>query len=285
MTKQIKGIWRHGAAYWVGDGFEVRNMFPSNPIAQDVSPFLMLDYAGPTVFAPSPQPRGVGEHPHRGFETITIVYQGKVEHRDSTGSSGVIGPGDVQWMTAASGLVHEEIHEREFARQGGTFEIIQLWLNLPRIHKMAAPGYQTLINEDIPRVDGVRVIAGSHGGVRGLAHTFTPVTLLDIAAKAGETKTFSLEPGFNAALFLRKGSVSVNGTALAGEAQIAVLAGEGTDVEIAADSDSGLLLLAGDPIREPVAQQGPFVMNTQQELLEAIRDYRAGRMGHLTARV
>lgn len=195
--KELIGLYQPGSRHMVGDGFPVRNLFPSNDLDREVSPFLMLDYAGPQYFEPTDHPRGVGEHPHRGFETVTIVYEGVVAHRDSAGNAGVIGPGDVQWMTAASGIVHEELHEKEFAKQGGTLHAIQLWVNLPKASKMSAPGYQTILNADIPSIDldgrvgRLRVIAGSFQQRKGPARTFTPVELYDLELKAGQRITLT----------------------------------------------------------------------------------------------
>src|SRR5689334_17070328 len=189
--KKVVEIHQYGSRHWVGDGFPVRNLIPGRSIGEQLSPFLLLDYAGPENFSPTDSPRGVGEHPHRGFETVTIVYDGVVAHRDSTGSGGVIGPGDVQWMTAASGIVHEEMHEKEWAKKGGAFHAIQLWVNLPKTHKMSSPGYQTLLKGDIPVVElaggggYLRVIAGEYRGIKGPAKTFTPVHLYDIGLKEG----------------------------------------------------------------------------------------------------
>jgi quercetin 2,3-dioxygenase len=283
--KQLKGIFEKGSTHWVGDGFHVRNLFPSNGLEQDVSPFLMLDYAGPTVFGPG-EPRGVGEHPHRGFETVTIAYQGSIAHRDSAGHSGVIHPGDVQWMTAASGVVHEEKQEAEFARTGGTLEMVQLWVNLPKAHKMSPPRYQTLLQAQIPVVDldggTLRVIAGEFHGVRGPAQTFTSLGVFDLRLQAGGHAAVAVPDGFNASVVLLRGDVILNGKdALHGEARIGVFEPKGDRVDIEAKSDSTLLVLTGEPIREPVASYGPFVMNTQQELRQAVDDYRAGKMGHL----
>jgi hypothetical protein len=247
----------------------------------------MLDYAGPSYFAPTMKRQGVGEHPHRGFETVTIAYQGAVDHRDSAGNSGTIFPGDVQWMTAASGVVHEEKHERAFAEKGGTFEMVQLWVNLPAAVKMSAPRYQGITKEEIPSVQlgagsYARVIAGELNGVRGPAKTFTPVNLFDVRAKAGEQFTIALPAGQNSAVVLLKGKVTLNGTAkLEGEAQIAVLSPDGEGVSIDATDDSTLLVLSGEPINEPVANYGPFVMNTHEELAQAVKDYRDGKMGRL----
>ena len=286
-NKNILEIRGPGSNHWVGDGFPVRNLFPSNGIDAEVNPFLMLDYAGPSYFAPTKKRQGVGEHPHRGFETVTIAYQGAVDHRDSAGNSGTIFPGDVQWMTAASGVVHEEKHERAFAERGGTFEMVQLWVNLPAAVKMSAPRYQGIAKEDIPSVplgagSYARVIAGELNGVRGPAKTFTPVNLFDVRAKAGERFAIALPAGQNSAVVLLKGKVTLNGTAkLEGEAQIAVLSPDGDGVSIDAADDSTLLVLSGEPINEPVANYGPFVMNTHEELTQAVKDYRDGKMGHL----
>ncbi|PYX29811.1 MAG: short-chain dehydrogenase [Acidobacteria bacterium] len=289
--KKVLKIYNPGSTHWVGDGFHVRNLFPSNGIGDELSPFLMLDYAGPTRVKPSPNPRGVGEHPHRGFETVTIAYQGAVEHRDSAGHSGTIYPGDVQWMTAASGVVHEEMHEHEFARKGGTFEMIQLWVNLPKAHKMSRPRYQTLAKANIPSVQlgsagYARVIAGELGGAKGPAQTYTPVNVFDVRLKADNHTELTLPAGQNAAVVLLKGNIIVNsGEQLQGEAKIALLSPEGEHVTFDVKEDSILLILSGEPIHEPVFSYGPFVMNTREEILEAVADYQAGKMGHLEAKV
>ena len=286
-TKDIVGIYQSGSTHMVGDGFPVRNLFPSNDLDREVSPFLMLDYAGPQYFTPTDHPRGVGEHPHRGFETVTIVYEGMVAHRDSAGNAGVIGPGDVQWMTAASGIVHEELHEKEWAKNGGTLHAIQLWVNLPSGSKMSAPGYQTILNDDIHAVelDGgagrLRVIAGSYLGHKGPAHTFTPVELYDLQLKAGKRVALALPEGHNTSIFVLQGRASVNGSQEAGEAGLIVCKREGSQVTIDAHVDSQLLVMAGEPIEEPIARYGPFVMNTKAELMQAMQDYQAGKMGHL----
>ncbi len=280
-------IYSPGSTHVVGDGFHVRNLFPSHDLDRDVSPFLMLDYAGPTDYPPTDHPRGVGEHPHRGFETVTIVYQGRVAHRDSAGNAGVIGPGDVQWMTAASGVVHEELHEREWAKRGGTLQAIQLWVNLPAAFKMTAPRYQTLVRERIPVIplDGgagsLRVIAGEFNGVRGPAATFTPVQLHDLRVKARHGTALRFATGWNVALFVLEGRVTVNGSEPVTEAQLAVIGGSDAPVLVEAQQDTTMLVMAGEPIREPIARYGPFVMNTERELIQAAQDYQAGKMGHL----
>jgi len=286
--KGLLGLYQPGSTHMVGDGFPVRNLFPSNDLDHEVSPFLMLDYAGPQYFEPTDHPRGVGEHPHRGFETVTIVYEGMVAHRDSAGNAGVIGPGDVQWMTAASGIVHEELHEKEFAKQGGTLHAIQLWVNLPKASKMSAPGYQTILKADIPAIDldggagRLRVIAGSFLGHKGPAHTFTTVELYDLQLKAGKRVALALPEGHNTSIFVLQGRASVNGSEEAGEAELIVCTREGSQVTVEAQEDSRLLVMAGEPIEEPIARYGPFVMNTREELMQAAQDYQAGKMGHLS---
>jgi hypothetical protein len=287
IMKEVVGIFQPGSTHMVGDGFPVRNLFPSNDLDREVSPFLMLDYAGPQYFSPTDHPRGVGEHPHRGFETVTIVYEGLVAHRDSAGNAGVIGPGDVQWMTAASGIVHEEMHEKTWAKRGGTLHAIQLWVNLPKAFKMSRPGYQTLMKDDIPTVvldEGtgrVRVIAGEFRGQKGPARTFTPIQLYDLQVRAGQPVSLTLPDGYNTSIFVVQGRASVNGPREAGEAELIVCKRNGTQVTIEAHEESRLLIMSGEPIEEPIARYGPFVMNTKAELIQAIDDYRSGKMGHL----
>jgi quercetin 2,3-dioxygenase len=288
MTKEILGVYHPGSTHMVGDGFPVRNLFPSNDLDRAVDPFLMLDYAGPRHFPPTDHSRGVGEHPHRGFETVTIMYEGAVAHRDSAGNAGVIGPGDVQWMTAASGVVHEELHETQWAKQGGMFRAIQLWVNLPQAHKMSAPRYQTLLNADIPAVTldhgagRLRVIAGTFQGHQGPARTFTPVELYDLQLRAGARFELTLPDGHSTSIFVLEGRVSVNGAALAGEADLVVSKRQGSLLILEASQDSRLLIMSGQPIDEPISRYGPFVMNTKAEIVQAVEDYQAGRMGHLS---
>jgi redox-sensitive bicupin YhaK (pirin superfamily) len=285
--KEVLGVFEAGSHHWVGDGFPVYNLFPSSGVEGQIDPFLMLDYVSPYKFGPSKKPRGVGEHPHRGFETVTIAYQGSVDHRDSAGNAGTIHPGDVQWMTAASGVVHEELHERKFTENGGTFEMIQLWVNLPKAYKMSAPRYQGIAAAEIPTVywgSGAsgRVIAGELDGVRGPAKTFTPINLFDIRLAAGSRVELNLPVGHQGGLVLLRGDLLVNSLEpVAGEAQLVLLGREGGSVLLEAKADSVVLALSGEPIGEPVASRGPFVMNTEAELRQAMEDYRAGRMGHL----
>jgi hypothetical protein len=284
--KQVLGVYGAAPSHWVGDGFPVRTIFPSYGVTE-LSPFLLLDYAGPARFEPSNRPRGVEEHPHRGFETVTISYQGSVDHRDSAGNSGTIRPGDVQWMTAASGVVHEEKHGQDFTAKGGDFEMVQLWVNLPAAHKMSKPRYQGILSADIPRVElgtgaYARVIAGELNGVKGPAKTFTPVNVFDLRLEAGGTGKLSLPVGHNSAIVLLRGEVVVNGSStLKGTAQVATLSTSGETVLLEAKAQSLVLVLSGEPINEPVASYGPFVMNTQAELRQAAEDYRAGKMGRV----
>lgn len=283
--KKVLGLYRNQSPHWVGDGFPVRNLFPSNDLGESISPFLLLDYAGPKVFEPTHKPRGVDEHPHRGFETVTIVYQGALEHRDSSGNSGTIFPGDVQWMTAASGVVHEEKHETEFTRKGGAFEVIQLWVNLPAAQKMSAPRYQPITADQIPEVEipsggKVRIIAGSYESVTGPAHTVSPINLWDVRMSSGSVCNMSLPEGWNAAVFVLSGNVTINGRE-ATDAELVLLDRPGTELVVQAPSEATMLLLNGEPINEPVAMYGPFVMNTQDELRQAMEDFRSGKMGRL----
>ena len=283
----VPDVYHPGSVYMVGDGFPVRNLFPSNDLGSDIDPFLMLDYAGPMYFAPTERPRGVGEHPHRGFETVTIVYEGVVAHRDSAGHAGVIGPGDVQWMTAASGVVHEEMHERSWAKQGGVLRAIQLWVNLPREWKMSAPAYQTILDGDIPALDldggtgRLRIIAGSYQGRRGPARTFTPIELFDLNLAGGCREELTLPDGHNVSVFVLQGMATVNGSRNAGEGELIVCRQASRPLMIDTHEDSRLLILGGKPIGEPIARHGPFVMNTKAELVQAVNDYQAGNMGHL----
>lgn len=285
-AKDVVGIYQPGSTHMVGDGFPVRNLFPSNDLDPLVDPFLMLDYAGPQYFPATEHPRGVGEHPHRGFETVTIVYQGAVAHRDSAGNAGVIGPGDVQWMTASSGVVHEEMHETHWAKKGGTFQAVQLWVNLPRSQKMSTPRYQTILATDIPMIElkdevRLRVIAGSVQGHKGPARTHTPVELYDLLVWADHGAEVNVPDGFNTSILVVQGRVSVNGSDEVKEGELVVFAPHGTRVKINANMESRLLIMGGQPLNEPIARYGPFVMNAKDELVQAVQDYQAGRMGHL----
>ena len=289
--KELIGIYQPGSRHMVGDGFPVRNLFPSNDLDREVSPFLMLDYAGPQYFEPTDHPRGVGEHPHRGFETVTIVYEGIVAHRDSAGNAGVIGPGDVQWMTAASGIVHEELHEKEFAKNGGHASrnsvVGQSSEGIENVGAWLSDDPQRRIFPSIDLDGGagrLRVIAGSFLGHKGPARTFTPIELYDLQLKAGKRVSLSLPEGHNASLFVLQGRASVNGGQAAGEAELIVCTSEWLACHSGGSEDSRLLVMAGEPIEEPIARYGPFVMNTRGELMQAAQDYQAGKMGHLAGR-
>jgi quercetin 2,3-dioxygenase len=283
--RKVLGVYSAPRPHWVGDGFPVRTLFSHQSHGQHVSPFLLLDYAGPAHFEPTTHRRGVGEHPHRGFETVTIVYHGEVEHRDSTGAGGTIGPGDVQWMTAASGILHEEYHSPAFAAKGGRFEMVQLWVNLPGKDKMSKPGYQTLLDTDIPAVSlagnagTVRVIAGDHEGHKGPARTFTPVDIWDVRLKAGKTGTFTLPEGHVLAVVVLVGTIEVNGVQIARDAEMVLLDRSGGEITVEANGDAQLLILSGEPIDEPLAAHGPFVMNTVGEIKQAMVDFQSGRFG------
>jgi quercetin 2,3-dioxygenase len=283
--RKILGIYSSPRPHWVGDGFPVRSMFSPSNHGQDLSPFILLDYAGPAEFKPADRPRGVGQHPHRGFETVTIVYQGEIEHRDSTGNGGLIGPGDVQWMTAASGILHEEFHSKAFTRKGGTMEMVQLWVNLPAKDKKATPGYQTLLNQDIlsvslPDAAGtVRVIAGDYQGHHGAARTFTPINIWDLRLARGKTTTLTLPEGHTVALVVLHGTMLVNGAQIAREAQLVQLDRDGGGITLETNDDTTVLVLSGEPIDEPVVAQGPFVMNTVGEIKQAMLDFESGRFG------
>lgn len=281
--RKVLEIHRAGSPHWVGDGFPVRTVFSYDRAAAGLSPFLLLDHAGPARFTPTREKRGVGVHPHRGFETVTIVYEGEVEHHDSAGNGGRIGPGDVQWMTAASGILHEEYHAPDFAQRGGTFEVAQLWVNLPARDKMAPPGYQTLLARDIPAVDleanagVVRVIAGEFRGHRGPARTFTPINVWDVRLNAGADATLAVPKGHNLVLVALKGGVRVSDSETLAVDEFAVFERGESDVRLRAEQDAKLMLLSGEPLDEPIAGYGPFVMNTHEEIQQAFADYHAGR--------
>lgn len=284
--KQLAFIKRSNGSHWVGNGFPVQNIFSYNDIAEKISPFLMMDHAGPTVFPPTKQKLGVGQHPHRGFETVTIVYQGGVSHRDSSGGGGTIGPGDVQWMTAASGLIHEEFHSEEYARQGGPFEMIQLWVNLPAKDKMSTPGYQGITTDNITDVAlandaGIaRIIAGAFNDVKGAAQTFTPINVWDLRLNAERTLSLDLPSGHTAALYVLSGALKI-GAQIIEKAEMAVLEREGTALAAEIMEDTVVLLLSGEPLNEPIAGHGPFVMNTRAEITQAIQDYNNGKFGQI----
>ena len=293
--KQLRSIQRSPGGHWVGDGFPVRTLLAYPELGPAITPFLLLDYAGPREFEPTEARLGVGQHPHRGFETVTIVYQGEVEHRDSSGAGGRIGPGDVQWMTAGAGVVHEEFHGRGFAKRGGMFEMVQLWVNLPAVDKRTPPGYQEIQDSEIPAVElpgvdggeaggkggSVRVIAGEFAGQRGPARTFTPMHVLDLKLDGEAATEFALPDGWTAALVVLEGSLRVNGAEQVGAAEVALFDRGGTSLRVDQAQGARALLLSGEPIDEPIVGRGPFVMNTAEEIHQAVVDFQAGRMGRL----
>jgi quercetin 2,3-dioxygenase len=289
--KSVSHIQRNPHGHWVGDGFPVRSIFSYNDNPVAFSPFLLLDFGGPTTFDPTTQRRGVGAHPHRGFETVTIVYDGEVSHRDSTGAGGTIGPGDVQWMTAASGIVHEEFHSEAFGRRGGPFQMVQLWVNLPARDKMAPPGYQGITAAQTPTVDlqdvngqgagTARLIAGELLGAQGPAKTFTPMQVWDVQIRAGHTVTLPAPEGHTTVPLVLRGRVKTQDGAEATDAEMIVYERAGEGVTLTAVTDTRVLWLAGEPIDEPVVGYGPFVMNTPQEIQQAFVDFQSGRMGRL----
>lgn len=286
--KKLRSVQRSADSHWVGDGFPVRTLFSYSNLGSVLSPFLLLDYAGPTTFPPTDKRLGVGEHPHRGFETVTIVYAGEVEHRDSAGGGGRIGPGDVQWMTAAAGVVHEEFHGRDFAQRGGLFEMVQLWVNLPARDKMAPPRYQGILSSQIPTVSltsgqgSVRVIAGEYLEVTGPAQTFTPINVWDLRLSSEQPIDLAVPEGYTAALVVLKGTVSVNGSDSIGTAEVGLFDRAGDCIRLDSAQDVTALLLCGEAIDEPIVGHGPFVMNSAKEIQQAIADYQNGKMGHLT---
>lgn len=289
--KSVSFIQRNTQGHWVGDGFPVRTLFSYNDDPAAFSPFLMLDYGGPVVFEPTTKRRGVGAHPHRGFETVTIVYDGEVTHRDSSGGGGTIGPGEVQWMTAAAGIVHEEFHSEAYARSGGPFRMVQLWVNLPARDKMAPPGYQGITAAQIPTLPlldlngadagTVRPIAGTFDGTSGPANTFTPMQVWDVQLKAGHTVTLPAPEGHTTVPLVYQGRVKTADGQEAGDAEMIVYTRDGEGVQLTALADTTLLWLCGEPIDEPVVGYGPFVMNTPQEIQQAFVDFQSGRMGRL----
>lgn len=289
MKKKIDRIISAPPVHMVGDGFRVHNFIPGVPGLgmHRMNPFIMLDYNSKYNFPPTDKPRGVSVHPHRGFETVTIAYKGKVAHHDSAGHSGVIGEGDVQWMTAASGILHKEYHEEEFSKKGGDFEMVQLWVNLPATYKMSPPKYQGLLNAslgkfEIPDNGGiVEIIAGEFNGIKGPAFTFTPVHLFNGKLNENAEVNFDFPANYNTAILVINGTILVNDTTLVPKDNFALFANEGTTIKVNAQSDTVILILSGEPINEPIFAYGPFVMNSQEELVQAVNDYNQGKFGYL----
>ncbi|MDX6769408.1 MAG: pirin family protein [Elusimicrobiota bacterium] len=288
MNRSIERALRGLPEHWVGDGFRVSNYFPGATEAMKrMSPFFLLDYHAPREYTPTDKRRGVGTHPHRGFETVTVAYKGSIAHKDSAGYGGVIAPGEVQWMTAGGGVLHNEYHHESFSKSGGVMHMIQLWVNLPRKHKLTPAKYQALTLADIPEVavpkDGgkVRVIAGSHEGTKGPAETFTPAHMLDLRLKPGAKVRLSAPKDFNTALLVLGGEVRSNGSNTLKDGDFLLFKNDGTEVVVEALTEATALFLSGAPIDEPLVHYGPFVMNTVDEINQAVEDYRDGKFGEL----
>jgi len=286
--KKVIGVYRNQNMHWVGDGFPVKNLFSYDRLGQAISPFLLLDYAAPYYFNPTTVQHGVGSHPHRGFETVTIAYQGEVTHKDSGSGGGTIQAGDVQWMTAGAGVVHEEFHSPDFAQQGGLFEMVQLWVNLPAKDKMTTPHYQALTVANIPRIEmdegagHIRVIAGEFGGHHGPAHTFSPVNVWDGELKAEYETTLYVPVGHNALLVVLTGELTVNGSQKVLDSSMVMFARDGDPaIQLQAYQDTKFLLLTGEPLNEPIQGYGPFVMNTKEEIVQAFQDFNNGKFGEI----
>lgn len=286
--KKIIGVYRNQNIHWVGDGFPVKNLMSYDRLGQAISPFLLLDYAAPYHFSPTTEQHGVGSHPHRGFETVTLAYQGEVSHRDSSGGGGQIKAGDVQWMTAGAGLVHEEFHSEEFAKHGGLFEMVQLWVNLPAAHKMTAPKYQSIAAKDIPVIElqngagHIRVIAGKYEEHVGPATTYSPVNVWDGALKADHVHHLHVPVQHTTLLVLLSGELMLNGTQRVQDSSIVMFAqDDDTEIQLQAIQESKFLLLTGQPLNEPIQGYGPFVMNTKDEITQAFHDFNDGKFGEI----
>lgn len=285
--KKLLRVHHSPDRHWVGNGFPVRSVFDYNGLGRELSPFLLLDYGAPYPFPPGTEKRGVGGHPHRGFETVTVAYQGELEHRDSSGGGGLIGAGDVQWMTAGDGIVHEEFHSKEFTRKGGTLQMVQLWVNLRAQDKRAKARYQTLLQAQIPVVPlpqgagTVRLIAGDYFGTKGAAKTFTPINLWDVNLGRGKSAALPLPDGHTTTFLVLNGEVTIDNETKAGDGDLAIFERAGDGITVAANTEATLLVMDGEPIAEPIVGQGPFVMNSRAEIQQAFEDYRLGRMGEI----
>lgn len=285
--KTIKTIIQPGMPHFVGDGFRVHNFIPGTSSMKEMDPFIMLDYNSKYNFAPSNIPMGVGVHPHRGFETVTIAYKGKIEHADSSGGGGIIGEGDVQWMTAASGVLHKEFHEREWSKNGGEFQMVQLWVNLPARYKMSTPKYQAISNVSIPKVNlpneagVVEIIAGEYAGQKGIASTFSPINLFNTKLGSNGKANYQFPKNYTTCLLVIEGAIKINSEAEIPLDNFVIFNNDGTEFSIEAIQKSIVLVLSGEPLNEPIAAQGPFVMNTREELLQAFTDFNNGKFGYL----
>jgi quercetin 2,3-dioxygenase len=287
--KNIEAILPPPAFHMVGDGFRVHNFFPSQPKIgmMGMSPFFLMDYGAKWQVPPSDTPKGVGVHPHRGFETVTIAYHGKVAHHDSAGNSGVIGEGDVQWMTAGAGVLHKEYHEKEFSKKGGIFQMVQLWVNLPAKYKMTPAKYQAIENVTMGKkiLDDnksyIEVIAGDYKGIKGPASTFSPINMFNAKLLQGSKTDFSFNKNSNTGMLVIEGEVKVNNAKTAPENNFILFGHIGEEIVIEALKDSVILILNGIPINEPIASNGPFVMNTESEINKAYEDFYSGKFGYL----
>lgn len=288
-TKEVQQILPPPAPHWVGDGFKVHNFFPNGYNMPDdrMSPFFLLDYNAKMKVAPGDTPRGVGVHPHRGFETVTLAYHGRVQHHDSRGNAGIIGQGDLQWMTAGAGILHKEYHEKEFSRQGGVFQMVQLWVNLPAKYKMTPPNYQSITNAQIPKyllpadAGEVEVIAGEFKGTKGIAHTFSPIEMYNIKLNAGGSVEFDLPEHYNTGIMVVEGEVTVNEDKTAPADHFILFRNHGEHITLQSEKGGLYLVLSGAPLNEPIASYGPFLMNTKQELMQAFNDLETGKFGTL----
>jgi len=287
MLRQIESIITPPDHHWVGDGLKVQNFIPSKIPWERISPFVMLDYGPKNNFPPSEVPKGVGSHPHRGFETVTIVYKGRLEHNDSRGNSGIIGEGEVQWMTAGSGILHKEYHEKNFSKSGGELQMVQLWVNLPAKDKMTEPKYQALTKNEIVRLElqneagTAQIIAGEFNGQKGPAFTFSPVNLVNLHLKPNSETDILIPKDFNASILVLEGEVEINGEKVV-ENKMALLKNDGNEeVVIKAKKNSILLIISGQPLNEPIASYGPFLMNSREEIIQAMEDFDAGKFGKL----
>jgi len=284
--KQVASILKAPAPHMVGDGFRVHNFFPGG-YKINMSPFFLMDYGSKIEFSARKEPRGVGIHPHRGFETVTIAYHGAVAHHDSSGNSGVIYPGDVQWMTAASGILHKEYHEQNYSLKGGAFQMVQLWINLPAKYKMSRPKYQAVKQADmakfvLPENGGnIEIIAGNYKDMQGNASTFTPIELYNARLNIGGKAEFNFPANFNTGFMVIEGSIKINDNEIASANNFIHFKNEGEEIKVEALENSVVLILSGEPINEPIAQYGPFLMNTEEEINEAISDYNQGKFGYL----
>lgn len=287
-TRNIEKILHPGTFNWVGDAFYTTSFIGKEIPRRRMDPFFALGYNADIEFEAADIPRGVGPHPHKGFETVTIAYKGKIAHADSRGNRGVIGEGDVQWMTAGSGILHQEYHEEEWSKHGGLFQMVQMWVNLPAKDKETAPHYQDLLYDKIPSValqDGgyVKVIAGNYQEQAGLATTYSAIELYNVYLQSGNQADFTLPVDYNTAILVINGTIEINGHEQVSKDSFVMFEnGKAATFHMKSLSDDSIVLvLSGKPLNEPVAHYGPFVMNTQEELNQAFEDFRNGKFGTL----